>query len=162
MIPKRARPRPSCQLGLTLIELICGLAIASLILLVAAPGLGLYRGGKRQLETAAWRLASEMRLARQAAISTGVTSRIQFRIFNDDYKITSADEKNVIGLPEGIGYAYLNFPISGGHRLLEFKCTGAPNRGGTVGLKNKNRDKIYVIVTPATGRVRVSPTPPSD
>ena len=160
---RKVRPKPSCQPGLTLIELICGLAIVSLIFLVGvAPGFRFYRGGKRQLEIAAWRLASEMRLARQSAISTGITSRIQFRLFNDDYKINYAGEKDVVKLPEGIGYAYLNFPQSGGHYLLEFKCTGAPNRGGTVGLKNIDKEKIYIIVTPSTGRVRVSSTPPPD
>lgn len=160
---KVAWPKLRQPSGLTLIELICVLAIISMILLVGIlPALGFHRGGKRRLETAAWRLASEMRLARQSAISTGITSRIQFRMFNDDYKISYPDEKVTVKLPEGICYGYINFPVVDGYYLLEFKCTGAPNRGGTVGLKSKQKEKLYVIVTPATGRVRVSPEPPPE
>ena len=155
---KMAWPKHRNQSGLTLIELICVVVIIGLILLVGLPGF--HSGNKRKLETAAWCLVSDMRLARQSAISTGITSYIQFRIFNDDYKISYPDEKDTVKLPEGISYGYINFPVVNGYYLLEFKSTGAPNRGGTVGLKSKQGEKLYIIVTPATGRIRVSSEPP--
>ncbi|HHX87490.1 MAG TPA: prepilin-type N-terminal cleavage/methylation domain-containing protein [Firmicutes bacterium] len=158
---KMACPKFRSQSGLTLIELICVVAIIGLILLAGVLP-GFHWGDKRKLEMAAWRLASDMRLARQSAISVGVTSYIQFRIFNDDYKISFPDEKDTVKLPEGISYGYINFPMVDGYYLLEFKSTGAPNRGGTVGLKCKQGKKLYIIVTPATGRVRVSPEPPPE
>ncbi len=153
------RPKPCPQSGLTLIELICVLAILSLVFLVGVMP-GIHRGGKHRLETAAWHLVSEMRLARQSAISTGITSQIQFRRFNDDYKVFSPEKNYTVKLPEGIDYGYINFPVVAGFNLLEFKNTGAPNRGGTVGLKNKQDDRLYIIVTPATGRIRVDSTLP--
>ncbi len=158
---KMARLDSRRNSGMTLIELVCVLAIISLILLAGiGPGFGFRPGNKRQLEAAAWQLVSEMRLARQSAVFTGITSRLQFRIFNDDYKVILSDERKTVKLPAGICYAYINFPVADGYYLLEYKCTGAPNRGGTIGLKNRQNEKIYIIVTPATGRVRVSPEPP--
>lgn len=157
---KRDRRGPGCRWGLTLIELLCVLAIISLLLLVGIlPGIN--RGGKRRLETAAWQLVSEMRLAQQAALATGLTTRIEFRRGNNDYKVSYPEEKYTIRLPEGIGYCYINFPEVASLPLLEFKGTGAPNRGGTVGFKNGDNEKIYIIVTPATGRIRVSDRAPA-
>ena len=135
------------------------LAILGILAAVAVPAVtGLH--DKWRLEEAAWRLASDMRLARQVAISTGRYTQVNFRWEAGDYRLYLPVEKTRVKLPEGVSYALNNFPETGGVHKLSFSAIGAPSRGGTVGLKNKKGSRLYVILAPATGRVRVSPTPP--
>jgi hypothetical protein len=115
---------------------------------------------KWRLEAAAWRLASDMRLARQVAITEGISTKIEFRWEARDYRIFLPEEKKTVKLPRGISYAMNNFPISGGVRGFTISPLGAPSPAGTVGFKNERGGKLYVIITPATGRVRVSSEPP--
>lgn len=112
------------------------------------------------LETAAWRLVSDLRLAQQIAISGGIDTRIDFRWAANDYRMFLPVEKSMVKLPSGVSYALNNFPVSGGVHKLSFTTLGAPSRGGTVGLKNESGSRIYVILTPATARIRVSSEPP--
>lgn len=113
-----------------------------------------------RLEEAAWRLATDMRLARQLAISTGKETRFEFRWEQGDYRMFLPEEKTMVELPGGISYTYNNFTADGGVRKFSISPLGAPSPAGTVGFKNRRGAKLYVIITPATGRVRVSKTPP--
>lgn len=128
----------------------CGLAA------VAMGGLS----DRWRLEEAAWRLAADMRLARQLAISTGKDARFEFRWEQGDYRMFLPEEKTTVELPEGISYTYNNFTADGGVRKFLISPLGAPSPAGTVGFKNRRGAKLYVIIAPATGRVRISKTPP--
>lgn len=137
------------------------LAIMAILLALAIPVFGGFQE-RWTLETTAWRLVSDLRLAQQIAITTGVNTRIDFRWHAGDYRLFLPVEKTMVKLPEGISYAMNNFPHVKGVHKLSFTPLGAPSRGGTVGFKTKNGSKIYVILTPATGRIRVSPDPPKE
>lgn len=149
--------------GFTYLELILVIAIMAVIAVLALP-LFAGVGDSRKLESAAWRLVSEMRLARQTAISTGKTVRIEFRVEANDYRIWYPDETVRVKLPEGITISGNNFPLkknSIGIREVSFTPTGAPTQGGTVTFKNSRGDRLYVITTPATARTRLSKDPPA-
>lgn len=135
------------------------LAILALLLALAVP---VFRGaGERwALETAAWRLVSDLRLAQQTAITGGVETRVDFRWAANDYRLFLPVERTMVELPGGVTYALNNFPQVSGVHKLSFTPLGAPSRGGTVGFKTGSGLKIYVILTPATARIRVSPVPP--
>ncbi len=135
------------------------LAVLSIMTAVAIP---VFSSVNEQwaLETAAWRLVSDLRLAQQIAVTGGIDTRIDFRWAANDYRMFLPFEKSMVKLPSGVSYALNNFPITGGVHKLSFTTLGAPSRGGTVGFKTKNGSRIYVIITPATARIRVSPTPP--
>jgi len=45
---------------------------------------------------------------------------------------------------------------------LYFYPNSVPSMGGTITLKNKRGKILYVIMTPVTARVRVSPNPPEN
>lgn len=117
---------------------------------------------ERPLELAARAVALDMRRARQAAITSGFTSEMRFFEFEHRYRLIehASGESRMIRLPEGITIRSVNFLFSGGTHNLNFLRTGAPNRGGTLCIQNNYGDRRYIIVTPATGRVRVSKTPP--
>jgi copper(I)-binding protein len=47
-------------------------------------------------------------------------------------------------------------------RVCIFNPSGTPSSGGTVTIKNKNNQYLYVIVNPVAGRVRISDTYPDN
>ncbi|MCX6088854.1 MAG: prepilin-type N-terminal cleavage/methylation domain-containing protein [Candidatus Atribacteria bacterium] len=57
-------------------------------------------------------------------------------------------------IPEGVVLYRANFIEN---NILYFYPTGTPSSGGTITLRVKDRLK-YVIITPVTGRVRISDT----
>lgn len=135
------------------------MAILGIMLAMAIPALGSV-SERWTLETAAWRLVSDLRLAQQIAITGGMDTRIDFRWAANDYRMFLPVEQSKVKLPSGVSYALNNFPVSGGVHKLSFTTLGAPSRGGTVGFKTKSGSRIYVILTPATARIRVSAEPP--
>ncbi len=144
----------------TLIELLCVVALLGIMIVIAVPAVhGL--GQRNNLEIAARTMASEMRKAQQKAITAGCGQIIEFR-FKDSYRITDGktEETYYVHLPEGIALRAVNFPMSDRVRYLRFNYNGAPSSGGTVTLINNSGAVLYVIVTPATGRVRISEEPP--
>lgn len=149
------------QAGYTLVELLLVIFLLAMFSALAYPLLA-EAGSGRQLEVTARALAADMRRSRHRAIALGHTQRLEFRVHNDDYHLRDAVEGRLdtIKLPPGITYLAVNFPASGGYRLLSFNRNGAPNRGGTVALADGSGRVLYVIVAPATGRVRVDDEPP--
>lgn len=142
-------------------ELLLVLAIIALLTAVATPAL-IGHMEERALELAAHAVAMDMRRAQQAAITSGFTSEMRFYEFQHRYRMIdqASGESRMINLPAGITIHFLNFIFSRGTHNLNFLRTGAPNRGGTLCLRNRRGDLRYIIVTPATGRVRVSKSPP--
>jgi len=154
------RKRAGKESAFTLIELLCVLALIGIILAVAAPALQGF-GEKRNLEIAARALATEMRKAQQKAITSGCGQTIEFRD-NDRYRVvdTKTHDYYTVYFPEGITYKERLFPKLNNIHYLRYNYNGSPSSGGRIGLGNSAGDRIYVIVTPATGRVRISGSPP--
>jgi prepilin-type N-terminal cleavage/methylation domain-containing protein len=145
------------QSGVSLMELLVVMFLLSLILLIAGmPLINLVTGSK--LQATARELASNMRLAQREAISRGLACWIRF-YESGNYRLSIPDDKGeyihkLVQLPNGIT-VHRNLPTD-----LYFLPTGAPSMGGTVILESEQGEKLYVILTPATGRVRVSEEPP--
>jgi Tfp pilus assembly protein FimT len=137
------------------------LAILALLTAAAMPAVAGW-GEERALDLAARSVALDMRRLQQAAITSGLTCCMQFYLSNHSYRMLdyAADTIKRIYLPEGITIQSVTFLSSGGTYNLCFRRSGAPNRGGTLCIRNERGDRRYVIVTPATGRVRISKTPP--
>ncbi len=153
---------PLGQRGYTLLEILLVLAIISVLMAVSIPRFG-YMMERQELATEARQLANHFRLAQQKAVTTGQNCRLHFYLYGDRYRTDFPSGRENFYLPQGIDYAWVNFPQYDGRfgvRELYFLPSGAPNRGGTVGLRNREGDRIYIIVTPATGRVRISHEPP--
>ena len=150
--------------GYSMIELLFVLLLLGMVTAIVYPVVS-SGNDKRQLEAAANAMAMDMRKMQQKAVTTSSTQFMEFRIAVNDYRIRdSRDETRITTrLPEGIIYRSVTFPTTGGsYRQLSFNRSGAPNRGGTVGLENTKGDILYIIITPATGRIRVSESPPGD
>ncbi|MDD3365526.1 MAG: GspH/FimT family protein [Syntrophomonas sp.] len=111
-----------------------------------------------KLNADARKMASVLKIARQEAISTGQPRTVVFYPNNAQYKITG--ESSYL-LNPGINFVgATNFPKNvQSLPFCGFAASGAPSSGGTVVLGNGN-SRLYVIVNPAAGRIRVSESPP--
>lgn len=150
------------EYAFTLVELVCIVALLGIMAMVAAPAVhGL--GQKHNLEIAARTMATEMRKAQQRAITTGSGQILEFRL-DGRYRVTcgKTEETYLVELPEGVIRRSVNFPMSDNVRYLRFNYNGSPSSGGTVALENTAGSVLYIIVAPATGRVRISEEPPED
>lgn len=146
----------------TLVELLCVLVLLGMIAAVAAPAI-IDLSQKRNLDIAARTLATDMRRCQQAAITTGRMHYIEFLLYYDQYHYRISDgtnaQKERVKFPDGVSYQSIKTADTSGMPRLTFSVEGAPGNVGTVALKNKAGDSLYVIITPATGRVRISDKP---
>lgn len=142
--------------GFTLLELLCLLAFLSIFIFLSVPELKIVNE-KYELEAEAKELAWVLRSARQDAIMSGESKSVFFYPLADKYKDHNG---NWCDLKKGIKMT-VNFNTITGKPACVFSASGAPN-GGTVTLISKSGFKRYVVVSPVTGRIRVSATPPDN
>lgn len=149
--------RTNCNNGYTLIELMIVIGIISLLLGLSINGINnLIQWGK--LNTAAALLSSELKSAQSRAFYEGVYYKLQFWPTLDIYKIYKQTELYEEIQLENIDLFDTNFTDNN----VYFYPSGVPGQGGTVTLKNKKGKILYVIMTPVTARVRISPEPPEN
>lgn len=144
--------------GYTLIELIAVMAILALAAAITFPALAQPLVNAK-LESDARQMASALRMARQEAITSGQPRTVIFYPGNDKYKILG---QSTYYLKSGINYVGdTTFTMrSGGKPACAFSPSGAPSSGGTVTLQSQ-AGRLYIIVNPVAGRVRISDSPPT-
>jgi len=143
--------------GYTLIELMFVVVIISLLLGLSLNGLySLIQWSK--LNRAAAILSSELKNTQSRAFYEGVYYKIDFWAPLDRYRIYRQTVLYKDVQLEDIDLFNSNFT----NNNLYFYPNGVPSMGGTVTLKNKKGKVLYVIITPVTARVRVSPNPPEN
>ena len=143
--------------GYTLIELMVIVGIVSLLLGLSLNGLD-YLVQWNKLNTTAALLSSELKNTQSRAFYGGVYYKLQFWPSLDRYRVYRQTELINDIILKGIDLFNTNFTDDN----LYFYPNGVPNMGGTVTLKNKRGKVLYVIMTPVTARVRVSPNPPEN
>jgi type II secretory pathway pseudopilin PulG len=143
--------------GYTLIELMVIVGIISLLL-----GIGINRLDYliqwNKLNRAAALLSSELKNTQSRAFYEGVYYKLQFWPTLDRYRVYKQTELIDDTILKDIDLFNTNFTDSN----LYLYPNGVPSMGGTVTLKNKRGKVLYVIMTPVTARVRVSPEPPEN
>ena len=143
--------------GHTLIELMVVVGIIALLLGLSLNGLNnLIQWNK--LNTTAAILSSELKSAQSRAFYEGVYYKLQFWPTLDRYRIYRQTVLYKEIQLEGIDLFNTNFTDNN----LYFYPNGVPGQGGTVTLKNKRGKVLYVIMTPVTARIRISPNPPEN
>ena len=143
--------------GFTLIELMAVVGIIALLLGLSLNGLNsLIQWNK--LNVAAAILSSELKSAQAMAFYQGIYYKLQFWPTLDRYRIYRQTELIQDIILADIDLFNTNFTDN----KVFFYPSGVPGQGGTVTLKNKIGKVLYVIMTPVTARVRVSPEPPEN
>ena len=143
--------------GYTLIELMVVVGIISLLLGLGINGLD-YLIQWNKLNTAAALLSSELKNTQSRAFYEGVYYKLQFWPTLERYRVYKQTELVNDIILQDIDLFNTNFTDNN----LYFYPNGVPSMGGTVTLKNKRGKVLYVITTPVTARVRVSPNPPEN
>jgi Tfp pilus assembly protein FimT len=132
------------------------MALMGITLLLVTPKFSKILESAR-LNADARKMASVLKLARQEAITTGKPRTVEFYIQNAKYKIVGSTS---FFLSPGINFVgTTTFPFKDYKSTCGFSPSGAPSSGGTVTLQNSDK-KLYVIVNPIAGRIRVSESPP--
>jgi len=143
--------------GYTLIELMVVVGIISLLFGLSFNGLNnLVQWSK--LNRAAALLSSELKNIQSRAFYGGEYYKLQFWPSLDRYRIYKQTELIDDIVLKDIDLFNTNFTDNN----LYFYPNGVPGQGGTVTLKNSRGKILYVIMTPVTARVRVSPEPPEN
>ncbi|TYP51616.1 GspH/FimT family pseudopilin [Thermosediminibacter litoriperuensis] len=141
--------------GFTLIETIAVTAILGILCLITVPSIRTVMDNFK-LQVAAQKLVQDMRAVQQQAMAEGESYKILFDMHRcDNYQILHGYRASRVYLPEGISLSWTNFSKN----TLIFTPSGAPEQGGTVAIKGA-KGRLYVVVTVATGRVRISETAP--
>ena len=143
--------------GFTLIELMVVVVIISLLLGLGINGLD-YLIQWNKLNVTAGLLSSELKNTQSRAFYEGVYYKLQFWPTLDRYRIYKQTELIDDMILKDIDLFNTNFTDNN----LYFYPNGVPSMGGTVTLKNRRGKVLYVIMTPVTARVRVSPNPPEN
>jgi len=141
--------RENFSSGFTVLELLIVLSIVSVISAFSFPCLLGWQASFLGKLTAQ-RIASELRLAKIEALRTGVTTQIIFDPVQDFFTYQGCTSKRV-NFPKGVDLCTTNFSR---HTIL-FYPTGTPSMGGTVTIRI-NEKLLHLIITPVTGRVRIS------
>ncbi|WP_018086416.1 GspH/FimT family protein [Desulfurispora thermophila] len=151
----------------TLVELVIVLAITCILSAIAFPVMvAAYH--KQTLYLAARQMEADILEQQQAAISyqnTSNTYEVLLDVERDQYtlRIGALEIIRTVRLPPNVdmenasGFgSYLN------QKILQFNCNGVPTQAGHVTLRDRSSGKrYYVIITPVTGRVRISTASPS-
>ena len=147
----------NCNKGYTLIELMVVVVIISLLLALSLNGLD-YLIQWNKLNTAAAILSSELKNTQSRAFYEGVYYKLQFWPTLDRYRIYKQSELIEDIQLKDVDLFNTNFTDNN----IYFYPSGVPGQGGTVTLKNKRGKVLYVIMTPVTARIRISPEPPEN
>jgi len=143
--------------GYTLIELMVVVGIISLLLGLSLNGLYSLMQWSR-LNRAAALLSSELKNTQSRAFYGGEYYKLQFWPTLDRYRIYKKTELIDDIILKDIDLFNTNFTDNN----VYFYPNGIPGQGGTVTLKNSRGKILYVIMTPVTARVRISPEPPEN
>ncbi len=151
--------RASSEGGFSLVELMVVIAVFGVVLAFSFVSLQQGMPG-HQLRGTSTKLASELRLARQKAITQNNCYVVTFDPSSDSYSIWDDDESDgyrsageevrVVQLPEGIQFGTINI---GASNSVTFRANGSTDKGGYVDVYGGGASQRRVEVIRATGTV---------
>jgi prepilin-type N-terminal cleavage/methylation domain-containing protein len=139
--------------GFTLVEVVVAMLLLTIILSLTQASVGSLADRVR-LRNEAESLAWVLRDVRQQAISANQPLAVRFDAGERLYRYPEGGETVEHALAEGISFVG-DAPVT----AFTFNPSGAPSRGGHIGLTNR-RGQMFVIINPDAGRVRLSDSAP--
>ncbi len=144
-----------------MLEILVVMALLGILALTAVPRFNAVYD-YIELRKDAAEIARQLRLARHRAVATMQANQVRFYPDLQRYRVYQPTERTYY-LSSGVKYVYVSFPKdSRGWIICQFSPLGVPTAGGTVALENRRGQRLYVVVNPVVGRVRVSSTPPME
>ena len=141
--------------GITLIEIVITFAIMTILIGIAVPGFTNLQSHYR-LDNAAREIVSDLRMARQMAITEGQKIMVVLDPQREGYQIEreSAQGTPVKGFKELKGVDLVSFSNPNSNNVIEFWPRGTTNDWGTIILQNPQGEARRITIV-ATGRVRL-------
>jgi len=145
--------------GVTLLELIIVMVIIAIGATLVAPNIGRWLQ-HYQLRSATRDIVSTMRTAQMRAVSTNMDHRVSF---NNPVAGSYVLQRNSGGwinegapqtLPTGIVMSAVTFPVQDGWNNAEFN-PNSTSSSGSVTLNNPRGTTRRIVLTAATGRIRI-------
>lgn len=135
--------------GYTLLEILVVLALISIILSIAIPSIKVIGNFEEKKEMKNFR--RDIISARNMAIIEG--SIYVLTIYEKDNSYIIKSKGKVI---KNIKLAYWEImPENTLDSKIKFLSTGSPDKGGTIGLKNKRKKITKLTILPVTGKLNV-------
>ncbi len=145
--------------GLTLIDFVVSTLVLGIMAAAALPRFSDALVGSR-LSAAALRVCADVRFARNSAIASSATKRIEFDPAFEQYTLVGVPSIDRPGTDYSVPLSSGAYDVSivsanlGGDATLIFDLHGQPDSGGTIVLQSGSR-QMTVIVDAATGEARV-------
>lgn len=153
-----------CRAGFTLVEMVLVVLVIGLIAAVTSPrysdAISRYR-----LETAAARVAADLRHARWHARTKGTTQQVVFTPASHTYSLTGMNDINHPTQPFTVDLTTTSSPVTivsvsfgagGTGNTLIFDMYGRPDYGGNVVITTGGQQRT-IVVEEYTGNVSVQP-----
>lgn len=135
--------------GYTLLEILVVLALISIILSIAIPSIKVIGNFEEKKEMKNFR--RDIISARNMAIIEGSIYVLTIYEKDNSYIIKSKGE-----VIKNIKLAYWEImPENTLDSKIKFLSTGSPDKGGTIGLKNKRKKITKLTILPVTGKLNV-------
>lgn len=144
--------------GFSLIELLFVIMLAAVVSIITLPKYNTIIT-RYELKVTAGQIAADLRLVQQMAVSKDKTYRIIWDVENRNcYFISDATKiLRKVTLPKGIKIDYTSFR----NNTTKILPSGAPEPAGSIAITSLDKkNKVYIIVSVATGRVRISENAP--
>lgn len=142
--------------GYTVIEMILVITIIGILATVSLPiykkSLAHYRHS-----SALRMIATDIRLIQQQSITKNQSYGLVFN--NIDYSLMRGENLELRVLPKGNHILGTDFD----NNALSFNPSGEPSKGGgNIIIGDTSGNRSYVVITPATGKVKIDDEPPEN
>ena len=139
--------------GYTLVELILVIALVGIVLSISLPSFQIILKTAEKKELMEFK--RDLNFARNSAVMENAVYSIEIDIVENQYFITKDKVKtrNTIKNKKFVNGIVLKEDNLG--HSLTFYASGSPEEAGTIELSNKKGERIYITITPATGKVNL-------
>ena len=139
--------------GYTLVEVIVVIALIGIVLSVAIPSFKIILRTSEKKELMEFK--RDIIFARNSAVMENQNYYIELDIVENQYVIASSIKKgqNTVKKKKLVNGIVLK--ADNVNHIIAFYPTGSPDKAGTIELSNTKGEKIYITITPATGKVNL-------
>lgn len=139
--------------GYTLVELIVVIALIAIVLSIAIPSIRVIFITSEKKELMEFK--RDLIFARNSAVMENSIYTIEFNLEKNQYSMIRGKGINKIVTKEKKFVNGIKLKNDNLDHYVTFYATGSPEKAGTIELTNKNNDKIYITVVPATGKINL-------
>lgn len=139
--------------GYTLVELIVVIALIGIVLSIAIPSIKMVFSTSEKKELMEFK--RDLIFARNSAVMENGIYSIELNIVKNQYSVINhkVSDKKLVKKKEFVNGIILEADNLDHH--VTFYPTGSVEKAGSIKLSNRKNEKIYITITPATGKINL-------